>query len=341
MATGHFVPQHILFEENALRYPLGETLWQRFRDEGREVRLIGSHNRVTGLPGADAQEKFREAKRTLVVGVLRKKILASCRPSADFQLVFSTSCPGMCEYCYLHTTLGRQPVVRLYVNQDEILETARQLISERLPAETVFEGAATSDPLPLEPYSGALARAIRFFAEQEKGRFRFVTKFTNVDSLLQLPHRNKTEFRFSVNVPDIIARYEHGTPRLPARLQAAAAVARAGYPLGFLVAPIFLFEGWPRAYEELFVRLQQTLPPGTAPTFELITHRFTAKGKGNIAAIFPESTLPLEEEARRFKFGQFGYGKYVYQKAAMQEAQDAFAKMIGQYFPSGRLLYFV
>jgi len=40
---------------------------------------------------------------------------------------------------------------------------------------TIFEGAATSDPVPVEPYTGALAETIRFFASQEHGKFRFVT----------------------------------------------------------------------------------------------------------------------------------------------------------------------
>jgi spore photoproduct lyase len=336
-----FVPHRVLFEEKALTYPLGQALWERFKCEGREVRVIGSHNRVTGLPGKEAGEKFREAKRTLVVGILKSKTFASCRPSADFQLVLSTSCPGMCEYCYLHTTLGRQPVVRLYVNLDEILERANQVILERMPEATVFEGAATSDPLPLEPYSGALAKAILFFAKQDYARFRFVTKFTNVESLLGLVHGGKTEFRFSVNVPDMITRYEHGTPRLGARLHAARQVVDAGYPLGFLVAPIFFFPGWQDAYGEVLTEVKNTLPTDAAPTFELITHRFTAKGKSNIAAIFPESTLPLKEESRRFKFGQFGYGKYLYSQEEMKEAKAFFWERILEHFPLGKMLYFV
>ncbi|EEG78900.1 spore photoproduct lyase [Dethiobacter alkaliphilus] len=336
-----FAPQRVLFEERALDYPLGRSLWERFRKEDKEVRVIGSHNRVTGLPGKDPAEKFKEAKRTLVVGVKKDGEFAKCRPSADFQLVLSTSCPGMCEYCYLHTTLGRQPVVRLYVNVEEILERAEKVIKERAPEETVFEGAATSDPLPLEPYSGALAQAITFFAKQEHARFRFVTKFTCVDSLLDLKHQGKTEFRFSVNTPEIINRFEHGTPRLTARLQAAAKVFQAGYKLGFLVAPIFLYDGWQKSYEELLLEMKDTLPAKAAPSFELITHRFTARGKQNIAAIFPSSELPLSEEERRFKYGQFGYGKYVYTKEQYQEAERYLSEKINVYFPSAEILYFV
>jgi len=269
------------------------------------VRFTTSHNRVTGIPGKSPQEKFLQAKRTLVVGVRKSKDFATCRPSAHYQLPLATGCPGRCEYCYLHTNMGRSPYVRIYVNQEEILNKAREYIEKRLPETTVFEGAATADPLAVEPYSGALKKTIAFFAEQEKGLFRFVTKFTDVDSLLSIKHKNRTRFRFSINNPGIIKEFEHATPRLEARLQAASKVAAAGYPLGFMIAPIIADNNWRDDYTAL---LNELRPFADHPdlTFELITHRFTARAKEVIFNLFPHTGLPLETEGRRFKGGQFG-----------------------------------
>src|SRR3712207_8832628 len=42
--------------------------------------------------------------------------------------------------------------------------------------------------------------------------------------------------------------------------------------------------------------------------FEVISHRYTTKAKNRILEIFPETTLPMEDEDRKFKYGQFGYG---------------------------------
>ncbi|KJS15768.1 MAG: hypothetical protein VR69_11990 [Peptococcaceae bacterium BRH_c4b] len=58
----------------------------------------------------------------------------------------------------MNTTLGNKPYVRVYVNIDEILSAAGKYILERAPEITVFEGAATSDPLPVERYTGSLTR---------------------------------------------------------------------------------------------------------------------------------------------------------------------------------------
>lgn len=44
-------------------------------------------------------------------------------------------------------------------------------------------GAATSDPVAVEPYTNSLARAIEYFGADENTRFRFVTKYNDVDSL--------------------------------------------------------------------------------------------------------------------------------------------------------------
>lgn len=50
------------------------------------------------------------------------------------------------------------------------------------------------------------------------------------------------------------------------RIKAAGKVARAGYPLGFIVAPIYLHEGWQEGYYHMFKRLEVELPPEAKKT---------------------------------------------------------------------------
>lgn len=337
---GLFKPERVIFERDALSYPLGKKLHRFFLDQDVALGLTGSHNRVTGIPGKAPRERFFHAKRTLVVGVRRSKKFETCRPSAQYQLPLATGCPGVCEYCYLLTNLGRSPYVRIYVNQDEILDLAASHINNRLPEITVFEGAATSDPLSVEPYSGALAKAIEFFAGQAQGRFRFVTKFTAVNSLLTLDHRGATRFRFSVNTPQVIREYEHATPTLEERLAAAVKVAAAGYPLGFMIAPIIVREDWEQAYSSL-IRDLADFADVPDLTFELITHRFTTRAKSVIQELFPRTGLPLDEEARTFKWGQFGYGKYIYPKETLNKIEAFFRSAIDANFTRAAVEYFI
>lgn len=338
-----FVPARAIFEQNALQYPLGQKIHDQINAMGVPISFAASHNRITGIPGQTPQQAYREAKRTLVVGVRKSTNFAACKPSAHYQLPLNTSCPGMCEYCYLSTTLGKKPYLRVYVNIDEILLKAENYITERSPETTVFEGAATSDPIPTEYLTGLLKSTIEFFGKQELGRFRFVTKFTDVDSLLDIEHNGHTRFRFSLNADPVIKNFEHQTPGMLERVNAAAKVAAAGYPLGFIIAPIFHFTDWQDEYHKLFVQLAKQLPEQARQDlrFELITHRFTTRAKNNILNIFPETLLPMEESSRKFKFGQFGYGKYIYEKDLMNEMKSFMQETISRYFPRAGIDYFV
>lgn len=338
-----FIPKRAFFEPKALEYPIGQKVYDHLQEMKVPITLTGSHNRVTGIPGGTSQEAYQEAKSTLVVGVKKGLEFAGCKPSANYQLPLTTSCSSMCEYCYLATTLGKKPYLRVYVNVDDILAQASRYIEERAPESTWFEGAATSDPIPTEYLTGLLFKTIEFFGSQPLGRFRFVTKHDRVDSLLTAKHNGHTRFRFSINAACIIDKFEHKTPSLSQRVEAAAKVAEKGYPIGFIIAPIFYYSGWEKDYLTLLQELDTQLPKQgrTDVTFELISHRFTKRAKNNILEIFPDTALPLEEEERKFKYGQFGYGKYIYQKETMAEMKNYLQEGIHKYFPQAVIEYFV
>lgn len=336
-----FQPRRVYFEPRALDYPLGQKLLEVFRSSNTPVQFTPSHNRVTGIPGKGPQKSFFEGKHTLVVGVRKTSKFQTCRPSAHYQLPLVTGCPGLCEYCYLTTTMGKKPYIRIYVNVDEILEWAGQHIAARVPEETVFEGAATSDPVPVEPYTGSLTRTIEFFGKQSRGRFRFVTKFDDLDSILTARHEGKTEVRFSINAAPVIAQFEHGTPSLAKRLEAARRVREKGYPLGFLVAPIMTLDNWQEEYSRMFAEVQRILGDSGAVSFEFITHRFTPRAKSLILSVFPQTGLDMDETRRRFKYGQFGYGKYIYPPDTMAELKEFFTAQANRVSDQARVLYSV
>lgn len=342
-----FHPARVIFEPGSLNYPLGKKLYNLFQERNVEISFTGSHNRVTSIPGKTKKEAYREAKRTLVVGVRRGKNFQTCKPSAHYQLPISTSCPGKCEYCYLLTTLGHKPYLRIYVNIEDILKRAQHYIDQRKPELTVFEGAATSDPVPVEPYTGSLAKVISYFGKEPFGRFRVATKFTEVESLLNLKHNGRTRFRFSINTEDIIRSFEHSTPPLDKRIAASRKIALAGYPLGFIIAPVFLNPGWEEKYRALLRtlsgQLKEAVEAGTERgiTFEIITHRFSKRAKKAIMEISPHTALPLEETDRTYKYGQFGYGKYLYPPETLKAARTFFEEAVNDFFPGTKIEYFV
>lgn len=321
-----FKPKHVYIEKDALNHKLGKQLQKQFTEEDIPVDIL-ENNRVNFLRGKDVQEKYEYGKRVLVIGVRRSLEFQTCKPSAHYQLPLVTGCIGKCEYCYLNTNLKDKPFTRIYVNIDDVLKKARRYIQSGKYKPTIFEGSATSDPVPVEPYTHALAKSIEFFAKESDARFRFVTKFTDIDGLLQLKHNGHTEIRFSINTDTAIESFEHSTPRVKQRIEAARKAIKAGYPVGFLIAPVFVYPNWKEDYLMLIKMLKDYLPKEAIKypiTFEIISHRYTPTAKNHILQIFTESKLPMDEEERTYKYGQFGYGKYVYSKEVMAEIKELF-----------------
>lgn len=339
-----FVPRRVYFEKDAIKYPVGKKLFDIFcKKPETDVQFLKSHNRVTGIPGNTPKIAYEEGKNTLVVGIRKTLKFETCKPSAHYQLPLVTGCMGQCEYCYLNTRFGKKPYIRIYVNIDEILSNTARYIKQRIPDITVFEGAATSDPVPVEPYTGALATTIDFFARNEFGRFRFVTKYTDIDSLLDINHNRKTTIRFSINAEQVIKEYEHFTPSLRKRMETAKKVALADYPLGFIIGPVILFDKWKEQYSAIIKKLKKYLAdrPEERIRFEVISHRFTSKAKKTIMEVFPGTTLPMEESERKFKYGQFGYGKYVYLPADIEQIRTFFTQELQNAFPNSTIDYII
>ncbi|AFC29755.1 SplG [Paenibacillus mucilaginosus 3016] len=340
--TQVFVPELVYFEPNALEYPKGQRIHEWAKKEGLPIRITPSHNRITNLPGESDLEKYRIAKRTLVVGIRKTLKFDTSKPSAEYAIPIATGCMAHCHYCYLQTTLGAKPYIRVYVNTDDILKAAQGYIDERAPEITRFEAACTSDPVGLEHISGSLKEYIEFMGQQPLARLRFVTKFHHVDPLLDAKHNGHTRFRFSVNADYVIKHFEPSTSSFYERIEAAGKVAKAGYPLGFIIAPIIWHEGWENGYAELLTKLKETLPPeATADlTFELIQHRFTKTAKTIIQQRYPKTKLEMDEEKRKYKWGRWGQGKYVYPDEQANALREFITERIFENFPESKIEYF-
>ncbi|MDO4535417.1 MAG: spore photoproduct lyase [Clostridium perfringens] len=339
-----FIPQRILFEKNVMEYEIAQNIYNKFKDNERVELIDLSSNRIKQhIPGDNPYDFYRNGKNTLVVGTQKVSKFQTCKPSAHYQLPLLSGCMGHCQYCYLNTNLSDKPYIKINANIDDILNKAQGYINERLPAPTIFEGSSTSDPVPIEPYSTLLKRSIEFFANNDHGRFRFVTKFADIDSLLDIKHNNKTEIRFTINTQKVRDDFEKRTANIKDRINASVKCIKAGYPVGFIIAPVFIYENWKDDYKQLLLDLKEKLPSDLEHTltFEVISHRYTTRAKNIINEVFPDNTLPMTEEERTFKYGQFGYGKYVYPKEDLSDLKEFFKVTIEDIFPTSKIKYII
>ncbi|WML33282.1 spore photoproduct lyase [Clostridium sp. OS1-26] len=339
-----FIPKRVIFEKGSLDYEIGKNIYNKFKDNSDVETIKLTSNKVKeNIPGEGLFNFYREGKKTLVVGVKKGFKFQSCKPSAHYQLPIVSGCIGQCQYCYLNTNLGDRPYIKINANLDDILEQAQKYIDERLPEETIFEGSATSDPVPIEPYTNALKRTIEYFGKSEKGRFRFVTKYSDIDTLLDAKHNGRTEIRFTLNTDKVIKEYENRTASAAKRIEACVKVAKVGYPIGFIIAPVFLYDNWKEDYRELLLELHKQLPNDLdyPLMFEVISHRYTTRAKNIILEVFPDTTLPMNDEDRKYKYGQFGYGKFVYTKEQLEEMKEFFKNEIESIFENNIIKYII
>jgi spore photoproduct lyase len=338
-----WMPERVVFTPAALDEEHGQSILKRVEALGLPVERLKS-NRVTGVRGEDERATYNRAKRTLAV----VNAPASCTrlqpipPSADWQFHLAEGCPAHCQYCYLAGSLSGPPVIRAFANLPMILGA---LPAYETKEHSTFEASCYTDPLGIEHLTGSLAAVIKYFGTRRKGSLRFVSKFSAVDSLLDLPHNGQTQARLSVNVPSISRRFEGGTSRVEERIAAARKMALpqkeggGGYRIGFVVAPIMPVENWRSEYGALLDWISVAIDFDADVTFELITHRFTPGSKEVLLGWYPKTQLDLDEAGRVEKRNKFGGTKYVYPREQMREMRAWFEAAIAARMPRARVLY--
>ncbi len=342
--TKLWMPKQVLFTPAALQEPWGQQIYERVKDLGLPIEEL-KQNRLVGLRGADERETYRKAKSTLAVVTAPASAfkLQPIPPSADYQFHLAEGCPAHCQYCYLAGSLQGPPVIRAFANLPAILENLKNY--QKPNQVTTFEASCYTDPLGIEHVTGSLSETIRFFGEQENMHLRWVTKFDQVDSLLQLPHNGHTHPRLSLNTELVASRMEGGTASMEARLAAIRKLALprseggGGYKVGIVLAPIMPLPDWEEQYMHLLDRLEQTLDFPCEITFELITHRFTPGSKGLLQEWYPNTSIDFDESNRSLKFNKFGGKKFVYNTVTMNMLRSFFQTELKRRFSNAPILY--
>ena len=335
--TKPWLPKQVLITPDADREDWGQQIIARVESYGIPVKKL-KRNRITGLRGKDERATYAMAKNTLaIVNAPPSQLkLTPIPPSADWQFHLAQGCPAHCQYCYLAGSLSGVPVVKVYANLPQILDNLQHYEKDE---PTTYEVSCYTDPLGIEHLTGSLAECIRYFGERENAYLRWVSKFDRVEQLLDLPHNKHTHCRVSINADPVSRTMEGGTATVAQRLEGLHKLAKAGYRVGIVLAPIMAIADWQEHYTELFDLIANTLDYDCDLSFELITHRFTPKSKEVLQSWYPNSKLDLEEANRAQKRNKFGGVKYVYHKDVMSQLRAFIEEQIHTRFAKAEILY--
>lgn len=333
-----FTPDKVFFEPDTENHELGRELLARYGGMGIPLAQIESHNRIPELRARPAGD-FAAMKRHLILGVRKSLAHQPNHKTSDFLVPWTSSgCAAMCLYCYLVCTYFTSAYLRVFVNREAMMAKLLRAAG-KVDRELVFEIGSNSDLVLENAVTGSLAWTIEQFSHTPKGRLTLPTKFDMVDGLLPLRHNGKTTLRMSLNPEEMIREVEFGTADLQARMAALVKLYEAGYPVGILVAPLMLLDGWQGMYERLFARMADTLPRALlkeAP-LELIFMTYGFAHRQINPCAFPGAREPYDASL----MSPCGRGRSGYRKAVKDEASLFFREKIARYFPESAIAYIV
>ncbi len=276
--------------------PEVEAARRRFKVPARIVR---SAEEVYAAVAA-AQDPIGHGKRVLYLTRNRGAFVKSCPGTRHYTccgykiLHIGTFCSMDCSYCILQAYF-HPPVLQYFLNHDEMDQELERLFATRT-IHRLGTGEFT-DSLIWEPWTDLSARLIRKFAGQDSCVLELKTKTTEIDSLLDLPHRRRTILAWSLNTAEVIRTEERGTTSLDARLKAAARGAAHGYPLAFHFDPIVIADGCEADYRRTVERLFAAVDPRHIVWISLGALRF-----------MPELKAVLR---KRFQHSRIVYGEFI------------------------------
>lgn len=329
-------PNIVYYEEDALNYMLGKTLYKKF--ETAKWIKIENHNNIPELRKNQNCE-FARMKQNLVIGIRKTHKYVPNSKTSDFLVPYTSSgCSAMCLYCYLVCNYNKCSYLRLFVNREKMLDKLIKTTNQS-DKELTFEIGSNSDLVLENTITGNLEWTIEKFEKNERGYITLPTKFDMVDTLLNLEHKGRTTIRMSVNPQDIINKVEFGTSSLINRIKALNRLKEAGYKVGILVAPVILLENWEALYKELLNTLSDTLSQKVKNEvfFEVIFMTYSYVHRMINAEAFPNAIDLYNKDIMTGR----GRGKYCYNSITKNKGEEILRYEISKYFPQNKIMYVV
>ena len=333
-----FLPDAVYYEPNSENYLLGKKLLKEYKEKNIPLIPIENHNNIPEMRSKENKD-FPKLKKHIIIGVRKTQKFEVNTKTSDFLVPYTSSgCVAMCMYCYLVCHYNKCAYLRLFVNREELLN---KLINYSIKSEKplVFEIGSNSDLILENTITGNLKWTIEEFAKRGKGYITLPTKFSYVDSLLNLNHDGKTIIRMSLNPEEIIQKIEFGTSRLEERILAIKKLYQAGYKIGILIAPIIFIDNWKFIYEELFKKISEELTEEMKKTiqFEFIFMTYSYVHKMINPEAFPNALILFDKD----KMTGRGKGKYMYKKEYREEGEIFIKEMMKKYLPNSKIAYIV
>lgn len=330
-----FIPDAIYYEEKILNYELGKELMEKYKDVPKVI--IDNHNNIEEMRKKQNKD-FPKMKRNIIIGIRKTHKFVPNNKISNYLVPYTSSgCIAMCLYCYLVCNYNKCSYLRLFVNREEMLEKIIKTANNS-ENELIFEIGSNSDLILENTITGNLKWTIENFSKSSKGYITFPTKFDMVDDILNVKGKDRVIIRMSVNPKEIIQKIELGTSSLENRIKAINKLKQAKYKVGILIAPVIFVDNWEKLYEELIIYLKENLSDEVKKDifFEVIFMTYSYIHKKINEEAFPNATNLYDKNLMTVR----GKGKYTYKQEKRKKGEEYISKLLKQYFPKNKIIYF-
>lgn len=284
-----FSPESLIVERSVVTSPMAV----RVRTQFPKIPLEEIDDfRAWKVPGP-----MTEAKRILALVRHRGSFLkpfpkirhaVNC---GDYVFNPVSNCHLECTYCILQSYLKNNPVLTLAANIDDFLQAIEARVREE--PERIFRigTGELSDSLALDDLTSLSRELVPFFARLPNAFLELKTKSDRIGNLLELDSRGHTVVSWSL-MPEVIAmREELKCASITERIDAAARIQAAGYPVGLHLDPMIHFDGWQEAYQGLMAQLSDKLDPRRIAWVSIGSLRFDRALKEVATQRFPKTKI--------------------------------------------------
>ena len=242
---------HIYIEKGAEAYPETQRIINFFPDSNKVE--ISHYKDVFCRKGQSWAAQKRSP--SLILAVKRDNLIypgaAVCQSFGEEHFFYTSSimnCFYDCEYCYLQGMYSSGNMV-IFVNTEDIFREVDRLLLKH-PVYLCI--SYDTDLLAAERFTGIVSKWAGFALQRRELKVELRTKNADIKSIKNICKADNFIFAWTMSPDEIIKKYEHGTPPLKARVEAAKAAAAEKRKIRLCFDPLLYIKDFEKYYGNMF-----------------------------------------------------------------------------------------
>jgi len=235
--------KRIFIAKNAVKNKRAGEIIKRFAPaKVREVDdVLATNEYLEKFP-----DPWAEGKQSLFLCKFPGKFLEPCPCTKEylscgyFNISPVVGCPIDCSYCILQGYLTAFPI-QAYVNLEDLFSELENFLKKHPHSRVRLGTGELADSLALEPKLGYAKTLIEYFRVKQNFIFELKTKTDGIGLFKELKASEQIVVSWSINPGEAAALEEKFAADIDSRLNSAAALADAGWTVGFHFDPILDF----------------------------------------------------------------------------------------------------